>query len=530
MALLSDFCMPRLLREWAQERSTGTLTVSAAPPADVVATVLVENGAVVFATRRAKRDPTGELFLEIFQVPDMTSDNADEIERIERQIVRVIGDLFNWPIAEVAYSDGISLSHWPRLETPVPDLMLQGMRNVSDVERVRAWVGDLDGTYVRSTDPFSLFNLPLEPDEAFLLSRFDEPHRLADLLAVSGLEEDRTLRLVAAFQFAGAIERTASSANAAKRPAGRSEGAHPVEPVDIAEAATFWYMIEEKMRAVDEGVDYYALLGVERRASTDAIVEQYRELARTFHPDRYRHFAPNHIDMDSRLDAIFGAMTTAYSVLTNPLHRNLYDRELARLEQKRAVRVTGPLPDRAQTGAIPLRTVSVPIPSLPVEPPKPVEAPKPVEVPSPSPAPAAERGFSGSLSAVDLFKHGQNFAAAGDHARAVQAFERAVQLAPDNVWLSIALGSSLAFIPGMAHRAEATLRKAITLAPFASRPYVALAQLYRRVGRFDDARVQIQQAFDIKPGDKLVLDEVAELDKVDKNGRGGILRKILGTT
>jgi tetratricopeptide (TPR) repeat protein len=527
MALESDFCMPRLLRQWAQERTTGTLIVTALPPADVVSTVLVEDGAVVFATRRSRKDPTGELFLELFQVPEFTAENAEEIELIENQVLRVVNDLFNWSTADVQYSDGISLSSWPQLEMPVPDLMLQGMRGVVDTTRLREWIGDLECAYVRSSDPFSLFIVPLEPDEAFLLSRFDEPHRLADLLTVGGIAEDRALRLIAAYQFAGAIEPIA------ERPAvcqnlGAEPDAEPVTPLDVNEAAKFWYMIEDKLAAVDAGADYYAMLGVERRASNEVIVAQYRELARTFHPDRYRHFAPNHVDMDTRLDAIFSAMTTAYSVLTNPIHRDHYDRELSRLEHGRGLRVAEVTNPGGRTGPIPLRAIPMPV-SDEEAPPAPPATPRVNDVPPPVAAPSLEQTVTGSLSAVDLFKHGQQFAARGDHTRAVAAYERAARLAPDNVWLCIALGTSLGYLPGRGRQAEDSLLKAVALAPFTIRPYVALAQLYRRAGRFDEARAQIKHALALKPDDKPAREELAELDKVDKGFGSGLLKKILGT-
>src|SRR5215204_4758051 len=103
----TEFCMPALLRQWALERSTGTMMVFAAPPSEVVATLLVESGAVVFATSRHKRDPTGDLFLELFQVPPLDPESLVERAQIEHQIVRVITGLFNWPVAVTQFQDGI---------------------------------------------------------------------------------------------------------------------------------------------------------------------------------------------------------------------------------------------------------------------------------------------------------------------------------------------------------------------------------------------------------------------------------------
>lgn len=533
MSTISEFCMPRVLRDWARRRATGTLTVTAAPPADALATVLVENGAVVFATRRAKSDPTGELFLELFHVPDIGGDDADEIARIENQVTRVVADLFNWPVAAITYQDGIKMTRWPRLDLPVPDLILRGMRVAADTERVAGWIGGSDGRFVRTGDPFSLFREPLAADETDLLARFDTPIRASDAIAGTLLDFNRAIRLVAAFCFAGALELVSE-------PVSQKPPTRPEPKIDVAEAARFWYMVEEKMRAVDGSADYYALLGVERRASVEAIGVRYRELTREFHPDRYRHFSPNHVDVDKRLDKIFEALTTAHTVLSNPKHREIYDRDLAKREQRTAIRVAAP--------SI-VRPIQIPVfvpPPEQARPPHNAPPPPPRNASPSEPGPARERQAPSSqtaspranssvrfptmsLSADDWFERGKGFTAAGDHARASQAYERAVKLAPDNVHFVIAYGLALAKLPTQVARAEETLRSAIKLQPFSIKPLVALARFYRETGRFDEARTVLSQAEALKPGAKALQDEKADLDRAAKANGSGLLRRILGS-
>lgn len=63
--------------------------------------------------------------------------------------------------------------------------------------------------------------------------------------------------------------------------------------------------------------DYYATLGVDRKADDKAIKQAYRRLARRYHPD----VNPN----DKAAEAKFKEVTEAYEILSDPEKRKLYD-------------------------------------------------------------------------------------------------------------------------------------------------------------------------------------------------------------
>ncbi|HWC26243.1 MAG TPA: molecular chaperone DnaJ [Solirubrobacteraceae bacterium] len=67
--------------------------------------------------------------------------------------------------------------------------------------------------------------------------------------------------------------------------------------------------------------DHYKVLGVERKASPDAIKKAYRKLARKYHPDRN----PG----DAKAEERFKQISTAHDVLSDPDKRKAYDRALA---------------------------------------------------------------------------------------------------------------------------------------------------------------------------------------------------------
>ena len=69
--------------------------------------------------------------------------------------------------------------------------------------------------------------------------------------------------------------------------------------------------------------DYYAVLGLGRDATTEEVKAVYRQLARTFHPDANVEAAKAE---DFAAAERFKKITEAYTVLSDPEKRALYDR------------------------------------------------------------------------------------------------------------------------------------------------------------------------------------------------------------
>ena len=67
--------------------------------------------------------------------------------------------------------------------------------------------------------------------------------------------------------------------------------------------------------------NYYEILGVERSASETQIRQRFRELARKYHPDRYK-------SNKAEAEKTFQTLTEALNVLTNPAKRRLHDSEI----------------------------------------------------------------------------------------------------------------------------------------------------------------------------------------------------------
>jgi len=255
------------------------------------------------------------------------------------------------------------------------DLILDLANAMADPEAVRAIVGAPDVLLAPAASPPDLLpRLALTPSEGFLLSRVDGPVRLEEILAVSPLAEDETLRALFGLLAAGllgapgcepfppepaaarsappagkpspAAPRASALDDFLKRTAGPSAAppatpAHtaPTPPAPRAEppssAATHavFPSKEDKRASVEKRIadcrnaDHYAILGVERTANEGAVRHAYYMLARTFHPDRYR--GPEFEKIFLEIERMFAATTEAYSTLTDEALRAEYDRQLA---------------------------------------------------------------------------------------------------------------------------------------------------------------------------------------------------------
>lgn len=71
--------------------------------------------------------------------------------------------------------------------------------------------------------------------------------------------------------------------------------------------------------------DYYAILGVEKSADSDAIKKRYRKLARELHPDKTKG--------DKTLEERFKAVSEAYDILSDDKKRAEYDQARTLFQQ-----------------------------------------------------------------------------------------------------------------------------------------------------------------------------------------------------
>jgi curved DNA-binding protein CbpA len=327
----------------------------------------------------------------------------------------------------------------------------------------------------------------LLPVEGFLLSRLDRPTPLKELLAVSGVGENEALVHLYSLALAGVVERTgwnyALGGPAVMRatPPPPEPARLPVAPVEekvdeIAEAQNF-------LEQLSQAQTHYDVLDVSRESTATQMKLKYYDLARRYHPDRFRR-AEN--TLVRRLESAFARVTQAYDTLCDDRLRAHYD---AKLEARQ----------RAQQLAD-----SAPKPTTPAAP---VEPATTTESASESKAAVAERAEQQFKEGYAAFESAQKKVALGLFAAAATAM-------PKEARYRAFYGRVLAEQEHTRRAAEAELQAAIKLDPNNGEYRVLLAELYRDLGLLLRARGEAERAVAADPNNRKARDLLRALKSV----------------
>jgi len=216
----------------------------------------------------------------------------------------------------------------------------------------------------RPIEGIDMRELPIGPEEAFVLSRIDGHTSEADIAAATGLATERVRDSLQRLQELGAIAIEMPPDVALPPPPPPSHEAarphhlleHPVieaasEHQDHGHPAAALYDPSEldeevdldlprKRRILDlfyrlDSVNHYQLLEVPVEADKKAIKEAYFQVVTIFHPDRY--FGKNVGAFKQKLEKIFARLTEAHDILTRKRSREEYDQYLATQQRNHAL-------------------------------------------------------------------------------------------------------------------------------------------------------------------------------------------------
>jgi tetratricopeptide (TPR) repeat protein len=251
------------------------------------------------------------------------------------------------------------------------------------------------------------------------------------------------------------------------------QSAAPEADAEIAE--TFL----QHLRGADS---YYDILGVATEASPDQLKAAYYELARRYHPDRFRRESPALL---ARLESAFARITQAYDTLRDDSLRASYNAKLQ--ARKKAPQLVDSTPKPADTTPGPTPTAEA----------APVDAP----------ISAAERAANDFKEGYAALEQGQRKTAAG-------LFASAARLMPNEARYRAYYGHMLATQENTRRAAEAELQAAIKLDPTNAEYRVMLAQLFRDLGFIIRARGEAERAVAADPNNRKARDLLRELKGV----------------
>jgi len=332
-----------------------------------------------------------------------------------------------------------------------------------------------------------VFNDNLLPAEAFLLSRVDRPTIVREIVAVSGLGHDETLGHLYALTLAGLLKRehwpTVFQGERAPSPAPKKVAPPPPPPppqtvVREQTHDTSPQDVENLLVRVKNARTHYDVLGVAREISAPELKTVYYQLARRYHPDRFRKSAA---ELVPRIEAAFARITQAYDTLRDDQLRASYD---AKLEVRKKV-------DQIADAA-----------------------PK-ASAPAPQPEAVVEDGAEPVVSAAERaalqFKEGFAALEMGQKKVALGLFASAARAVPNEPRYRAHYGQVLAENEATRRAAETELSAAIRLDPQNAEYRMMLAELYRDLGLKLRAKGEAERAVAADPNNRKARDLLRSL-------------------
>ncbi|HET6980405.1 MAG TPA: DUF4388 domain-containing protein [Pyrinomonadaceae bacterium] len=488
---LSEHPFAELIREISSKSLSGRLRLE---QERVKAVAYFENGQFVYAAsnlgtlRLREYLKTSELVAdsELAQLDDRVSDTdllkvllskrllsptaAEQLQT--QQVADVLRLTLSWTEGTWDFESRSRLDQKINLQIDVNSLLLDAARRLP-----------ADFVISRFRNPAETFsplaapvvNESVLPAEAYLLSRIDRPVTLRELSAISGLGEDETVQLVYSLALAGLINREnwqPAFRDAQPAPPPVPEEAKPTtpparEPEQTREADP--QEIESFLARVQNASTHYDVMDVGREASPSELKTVYYQLARRYHPDRFRKAEAALL---SRIESAFARITQAYDTLRDDRLRSGYN---AKLEARKKAEQ---LADAAPKPVVPV-TEAEPVAEKVAEP----------------VIPAAERAeiqFKEGLAALEL---GQRKVALGLFASAASAM-------PKEARYHAFYGQMLAGNEQTRRAAETELLAAIKLDPTNANYRVTLAELYRDLGLKLRAKGEAERAVATDPNNR----------------------------
>ncbi len=405
---------------------------------------------------------------------------AETAEQVQlRQVSDVLRLALSWTEGSWKFDRRTRLNEARQIKLdPRPLLLEAGRRTPSQAASAR--FSDRTELISSNSAPPAL---DLLPSEAFLLSRIERPTALGELLAMSGLGEQETLSVIYSLALAGVLQCEQWSAISAGTP--RQTPPEP-EP-EIQAAPKPEEDVESFLARVNNARSFYDVLGVTKEASPVDMKTKYYDLARRYHPDRFRK---SEAGLVTRVESAFARITQAYDTLRDDRLRSSYDAKLQAREKAQRI---------ADAAAPPKPTA----PDAPITESKTQSATDTSRAsPGVSLAERAEAQFKEGLEAIEL----------GQRKVALGLFASAARAVPNDARYRAAYGKLLAENEATRRAAETELQAAIKLDATNAEYRVTLAELYRDLGLMLRAKGEAERAVAADPNNRRARDLLRALN------------------
>ena len=390
--------------------------------------------------------------------------SAKAAEQVQaRQVADVLRLALLWTEGSWEFDPRSHLSEQPNFKIDTGALLLEASRRLPPSFLASRFQNPAELIALSTTPPHD----NLQKAEVFLLSRLDRPTPLRELVAVSGHGEAETLSLIYSLALIGVINRqdwkTAFRASQPPPPEKPAPVSHE-EPRETKEEED----VESFLQRLKTAQTYYEVLGVDSEASPENMKAAYYQLARRYHPDRFRRMDASLL---ARVESAFARITQAHETLRDEGLRASYDSKLK--ARRKAEQLAADSMSKATT------PVTEPVADGMTE----------ADVP---PAERAEALFKEGLAALEL----------GQHKVALGFFASATRTMRKEPRYRAAYGQQLARDERTRRAAEAELLEAVKLDPGKAEYRVMLAELYRDLGLKLRAKGEAERALATDPNNR----------------------------
>lgn len=396
---------------------------------------------------------------------------ADARQLQTRQMGDVLRLALLWTEGVWEFESRSRLNEALDLKIDVGPLLLEASRRMP-AKFATSRFGDPAELIIPVPEAFAQQNLV--PEEVFLLSRLDKPTALQDLLAISGMNESETLGIVYSLALAGLVKRQNW-----KNVLGEQQPSAPVATEETPQAAVEREQtrqteddaseLENFLERVKNAQTFYDVLGVDFDVPQENLKTVYYQLARRYHPDRFRKAEP---ELITRIGSVFARITQAYETLRDEGLRANYNAKLA--ARKKVEQLSDSAPKATPSQSQPKQTAA------------------PVSDAVISEAERAETQFKEGFAALEL----------GQRKVAMGLFASAVSAVPNEARYRAFYGHALAGEESTRRKAETELLAAIKLDSGNSEYRVMLAELYRDLGLKLRARGEAERAVAADPNNR----------------------------
>lgn len=335
-----EVTLPRILIYLNGTRKTGTLIISTHA---FTKKIYIDKGDPIFASSTYEDDRLGEMLIKAGKITIEQYEKSVKLLKttnkrqgailvelgymtpkdlfwgVKYQVKEIICSLFPLDIAEYKFLEGeIPANEVITLKMSMGNLIYEGVRRVSNINKMKKELPDMDAILQLSSDPATLFQeIEFSLRDKTMLSLIDGKKTINELIENSSAGSFEGLKTLYALWSTGTIE---EKERVIEKPEETVTAEEILKPSSEEEEA--FVKRVDKMYSELNKLKLNELLEVDESSDAEAVKRNYYRLAKEFHPDR--HFDSNDPAIKDKLPVIFDAITQAYTLLKDNETRRQY--------------------------------------------------------------------------------------------------------------------------------------------------------------------------------------------------------------